>query len=47
MKAYVVTAPDAHSAYMHTVHTPFSYTCISIEPADMPVEHLINSYKLL
>ena len=41
----VFTAPDAHSAYMYTEHTSFSYACV--HPADKTVEYLTNSYKVL
>ena len=27
-----VHSASAHSTYMHTVHTPLSYKCISIQP---------------
>ena len=40
-KACVFTAPNAHS------NTSLSYTCVSTQPADKTVEHLMNSFKLL
>ena len=38
IKTSVFTAPDAR------MHASLSYTCMSIQPADQAVEHLINSY---
>ena len=32
-KTCVFTAPDIHSAYMHTVYTSLNYTCIRVQPA--------------
>ena len=38
-------AQSAHSqCQMHTMHTLLIYTCMSIQPADKAVEHLVNSY---
>ena len=45
IKTCVFSAPDSHSVYIHTY--VLSYTCIGIQPADKPVKHLINSYKLV
>ena len=47
IKMCVFTAPDAHSAYGHIMHTSLRYTRTSIQPADKQIEHLITSYKLL
>ena len=38
------TAADA--GIQHIQHSDTN-TCVSIQPADKPIEHLINSYKLL
>ena len=40
-KTCLLTAPEARSVYMHTVHTSFSYTRASIQPEVKPVEYLI------
>ena len=40
-KTCLLTAPEACSLYMHTVHTSFSYTRTSIQPEVKPVEYLI------
>ena len=37
-KPCVFTAPDAHSAYGHIMHTSLRYTRTSIQPADKQIE---------
>ena len=47
MKIYarsVRTSTRKHSMFKCQVHTLFSYTRVSIQPADKAVEHPINSY---